>query len=112
MNIAGISYAPTGNDLTITINGASSSKKYTVVVLGTRGVNTYDRWTEYVISNVSLEQTFNKLVGKKYLPLKYVKKIETQKVSLSGFILHLATDCTKSTAFREREAGIPLFGAK
>lgn len=46
----------------------------------------------YVVSNTNLEQTFNKLVGKEYLSQKYIKKIETQKVSLSGLILHIATD--------------------
>jgi len=46
----------------------------------------------YVVSNTNLEQTFSKLVRKEFLPQRYIKKIETQKVSLSGLILHIATD--------------------
>ena len=46
----------------------------------------------YVVSNTNLEQTFCRLVGKEYLPQRYIKKVESQKVSFSGFILHMATD--------------------
>jgi prolycopene isomerase len=46
----------------------------------------------YVVSNTNLEQTFAKLVGKENLSQRYVKKIEAQKVSLSGLVLHIATD--------------------
>ncbi len=46
----------------------------------------------YVVSNTTLEQTFNRLVGKEYLPQRYIKKIKTQEVSLSGLVLHIATD--------------------
>jgi len=46
----------------------------------------------YVVSNTNLEQTFSKLVGKEFLPPKYMKKIDNQKVSLSGVVLHIATD--------------------
>jgi len=48
--------------------------------------------TKYVVSNTTLEQTFGGLMEKDYLPPKYIRKIEAQEVSLSGFILHIATD--------------------
>ena len=48
--------------------------------------------TKHVVSNTTLEQTFNKLVGSENLPDKYMRRIKNQKVSLSGFILHIATD--------------------
>ncbi|MBA7646164.1 Phytoene desaturase (lycopene-forming) [subsurface metagenome] len=48
--------------------------------------------TKYVVSNTTLEQTFNRLVGSENLPDKYMRRIKNQKVSLPGFILHIATD--------------------
>jgi len=47
---------------------------------------------KYVVSNTTLEQTFNKLVGSENLSGKYLRRIKNQKVSLSGFILHVVTD--------------------
>ena len=46
----------------------------------------------YVISNASLQQTFYKLVGRKYLKKRFVKKIEGKELSLSCFILYLGID--------------------
>lgn len=46
----------------------------------------------YVISNASLQQTFYKLVGKKYLKKRFIKKIEGKELSLSCFILYLGID--------------------
>ena len=46
----------------------------------------------YIVSNTTLEQTFNRLVGKENLPRKHINKIENQEVSLSGLILHIVTD--------------------
>lgn len=48
--------------------------------------------TKYVVSNTTLEQTFHRLVGSENLPDKYMRRIKNQEVSLSGFILHIATD--------------------
>jgi len=45
-----------------------------------------------VVSNASLEETFFRLIGREHLPIRYIKRIESQKVSHSGFCLHLATD--------------------
>ena len=48
--------------------------------------------SRYVVSNASLEETFFRLIGREQLPNKYIKRIESQEVSHSGFSLHLATD--------------------
>ena len=58
VNVAGITYANTGNDLTLTLSGLSNSKTYTLVVLGIRGryseANSLtNRWCSYIISDVT-----------------------------------------------------------
>jgi len=52
LNLAGISYAPKGNTITVTLSGVSNTKEYTLVALGMRGNSTYNRWCSYTISNV------------------------------------------------------------
>jgi len=63
----------------------------------------------YVVSNTNLEQTFSKLVRKEFLPQRYIKKIEAQKASLSGLVLHIATDLDlKSLGLGFTNAILPL----
>lgn len=62
----------------------------------------------YVVSNTNLKQTFDTLVGKENLSQRYVRKIEAQEVSLSGLILHIATDLDlKSSGLNFTNAILP-----
>jgi len=56
MNVAGITYdgaAGAPQDMIIELTGVSNSKKYTLVVLGLRANNTYNRVGKYIISDVT-----------------------------------------------------------